>query len=64
MTELHLQKPAGRHCEIIPKDDSHYVLVDGVQWARFDLLEKAETLRNSIIEAWAQHYEALAAELA
>jgi hypothetical protein len=41
MTESQLQKP-GRHAEIVPKDGSHYVLIDGVEISRHDDLAKAE----------------------
>jgi hypothetical protein len=58
-----LQKPAGRCCDIMPGDNSFYVYVDGQPWARFDTIEKAEFLRNSIVQGWANYYEAIAAEV-
>ena len=64
MNDSQFEKP-GRHAEIVPgEDDSYFVLVDGKEWARFDTLEKAETLRSAIVERWAAWYEAKAAEVA
>jgi hypothetical protein len=47
----------GRYAEIVPKDGSHYVVVDGQEWSRHDDLAAAEALRNSIVEEWAAEYE-------
>jgi hypothetical protein len=47
----------GRHAEIVPKDGSHYVLVDGQEWSRHDDLAKAEAVRNMIVAGWAAEYE-------
>ena len=58
------EKPAGRHAEIVPAHGSHFVMVDGKEWARFDTLEKAESLRSTIVARWAQYYEAKTAEIA
>jgi hypothetical protein len=63
MNDSQFQKPAGQHAEIVPKDGSHYVLVDGKEWARFDTLGQAESVRNTIVERWAAWYETLAAEI-
>jgi hypothetical protein len=52
----------GRHAEIVPKDHSHYVYVDGFPWSRHDTLEIAEAVRTTIVERWASYYEARAAE--
>jgi hypothetical protein len=43
-----------RYVEILPKGGSHYVVVDGVEWARFGELSKAEALRDWIVLEWAQ----------
>jgi len=51
-----MTKP-GRHAEIVPKDGSHYVLVDGVEWSRHDDLAKAEAVRAAIVARWAAEYE-------
>jgi hypothetical protein len=51
----------GRHAEIVPIDGDHYVLVDGRPWSRHERLEKAEAVRNAIVERWAAAYEARAA---
>ena len=64
MDDSQFQKPAGRHAEIVPKDGSHYVVIDGVEWARHDSLAKAEMVRSAIVERWAAYYEAQAAEVA
>jgi hypothetical protein len=58
-----LQKPAGRHAEIVPKDGSHCVLVDGVQWTQHDTLAKAESVRSAIVARWAAYYEQAAKQL-
>ena len=47
----------GRHAEIVPKDGSHYVLVDGHEWSRHDDLAKAEAVRQAIVDRWADYYE-------
>jgi hypothetical protein len=39
----------GRHAEIVPKDGTHYVLVDGQEWSRHDDLAVAEGVRNMIV---------------
>jgi hypothetical protein len=53
----------GRHAEIVPKDGSHYVVVDGIDWARFDELSRAEELRAAIVARWAREYEQRSAHL-
>ena len=63
MNDSQFEKP-GRHAEIVPgEDDSYFVLVDGKEWARFDTLGQAESVRNTIVERWAAWYETLAAEI-
>jgi hypothetical protein len=47
----------GRHAEIVPRDGSHYVLVDGQQWSRRDSLAKGEAVRQAIVERWGREYE-------
>jgi hypothetical protein len=47
----------GRHAEIVPKDGSHYVLVDGQEWSRHDDLAVAEGVRNMVGLGWAAEYE-------
>jgi hypothetical protein len=64
MTNPLLQKPAGRHAEIVPAHGSHFVVVDGIEWSRHDTLEKAEDVRNVIVERWVAWYEAKAARRA
>jgi hypothetical protein len=51
----------GRHAEIVPKDGSHCVLVDGMEWSRHDDLAKAEAVREAIVDRWADWYEEKAA---
>jgi hypothetical protein len=46
----------GRHAEIVPRDGSHYVFVDGVPWSRHDDLAKAEAIRQAIVDRWAEYY--------
>jgi hypothetical protein len=47
----------GRHAEIVPRDWSHYFLVDGLEWSRHDTLSKAEAVRQAIVDRWADYYE-------
>ena len=64
MKEVHISKQkVGRHAEIVPKDGSHYVVVDGVEWSRHDELAKAEAVRAVIVERWATLYERRMAEI-
>jgi hypothetical protein len=44
----------------MPRDRSHYVLIDGKEWSRHDDLAKAEAVRTAIVERWAAEYEARA----
>jgi hypothetical protein len=59
-----LKLTVGRHAEIVPRDESHYVLVDGLEWSRHDDLAKAEAVRSAIVARWATEYDRRAAELA
>jgi hypothetical protein len=52
----------GRHAEIVPVNGCHYVRLDGQVWSRHDSLEKAEGVRNAIVERWAAEYDRRAAE--
>jgi hypothetical protein len=62
MTDRQLQKP-GRCCDIVPAYSSHFVLVDGKEWARFDTLAGAESLRAAIVASWVAYYNRRAARL-
>jgi hypothetical protein len=52
----------GRYAEIIPRDGSHYVVVDGIDWSRHDDVAKAEAVRQAIVIQWAAEYDRRAAQ--
>jgi hypothetical protein len=54
---MKLMNTLGRHAEIVPKDGSHYVLVDGVEWSRHDSLATAEAVRAAIVARWVGEYD-------
>jgi hypothetical protein len=52
----------GRHAEIVPREGSHYILIDGQEWSRHGDLAKAEAVRHAIVGRWAAEYDRRAAE--
>jgi len=38
-----------RYAEIVPKNGSHYVIVDGKEWSRHNDVKTAEQVRDQII---------------
>jgi len=38
-----------RYAEIVPKNGSHYVIVDGKEWSRHDDVKIAEQVRHQIV---------------
>ena len=62
MADPLLQKP-GRCAEIVPKNGSYCIVVDGIEWSRHDDLNRAEAVCNSIVANWARYYEPRAARL-
>ena len=45
------QKPEMRYAEIVLKNGSYYVVVDGREYSRHDSVEMAEGVRNELIKA-------------
>ena len=42
-----------KYAEIVPKNGSHYVIVDGKEWSRHDDVKIAEQVRNQIVTEFA-----------
>jgi hypothetical protein len=46
-----------RYAEIVPKNGSHYVIVDGKEWSRHDDVKIAEQVRDQIVTEFAEQLE-------
>jgi hypothetical protein len=46
-----------RYAEIVPKNGSHQIVVDGKEWSRHDDVKIAEQVRSQIVADFAEELE-------